>query len=46
VGHLGPNPGMRRRGNRMIDLTISPKGLGAFLHNRTESSASGVEALI
>jgi len=30
----------------MIDPTINPRGLGAFLHSRAKFSATSVEALI
>jgi len=36
---------MRSGGDRMIDPTISLRGLGAFLLSRAEFSATFVEAL-
>jgi len=36
---------MKSGGDRMIDPTISLRGLGAFLHSNAEFSATSVEAL-
>ena len=45
VDHLGPNLGMRNVRGRMIDPTISPRGLGVSLPNRAEYNAIYAEAL-
>ena len=45
VDHLGPSLGMRSGGDHMTDLTISLRGLGAFLLSRVEFNATFVEAL-
>jgi len=42
---MGPNLGMRSGGDRMIDPTISPRGLGVSLPSRAEYSVIYVEAL-
>ena len=43
VDHLGPGPDMRSEGDRMIDHTISLRGLGAFLLSRAEFGVTHVE---
>jgi len=45
VDRLGPSPGMRSGEDHMTDHTINLRGLGAFLLNRAEFSATFVEAL-
>ena len=44
--HLGLSRDMRSGGDRMIDPTISPRGLGVFLPSRVEYSVTYAEALI
>jgi len=41
--HLGPSPDMRRGGDRMINLPISLRGLGASLLSRVGCSVTFVE---
>jgi len=43
VDHLGPSPDMRSGEDRIIDPTISLRGLGAFLLNRAEFGVTHVE---
>ena len=46
VDHLGPSLDMMSGGGHITDLTISLRGLGAFLPSRVECNATYVEVLI